>query len=75
LDPSVAYEHLVNVTADDCKDKRLVVPGSPDQSYLVDKLMGGNLCAGAPMPLLDDRLPNAAVGTVVNWICQGAEDN
>ena len=75
LDPQVAYEHLVNITAESCAAQRLVVPGSPDSSYLVDKLMGGQLCEGSRMPLSGDPLPNAAIGRVVGWICSGAPNN
>lgn len=75
LDPGDAYGHLVNVTAQDCGSQLLVVPSSPDNSYLIDKLMGGNLCAGSQMPLSAEPLPNAALSTIVHWICAGAPDN
>jgi len=70
-----AYAHLVDVTAEDCGEMKYVVPGSPDQSYLVEKLMGGNVCAGERMPLMDEPLPNEGIARVVNWICAGAPDN
>lgn len=75
LDPGLAYSNLVGVTSENCGAKTLVVPGSPDQSYLVDKLMGGSICEGDAMPLDDDPLPAAGVRTFVNWICAGAPDN
>lgn len=75
LEPGVAYQNLVGVAADDCGGKDYVVPGSPDQSYLVDKLMGGALCAGERMPLGENPLPAAGLRTFVNWICAGAPDN
>lgn len=75
LEPENAFANLVSVTADECGAKDYVVPSSPDQSYLVEKLMGGNICAGERMPLGEDPLPTAGVHTIVNWICAGAPDN
>jgi hypothetical protein len=75
LEPTEAYGNLVGMTSEDCGAKTLVVPGSPDQSYLIDKLMGGDICEGDRMPLDDDALPPAGVRTFVNWICAGAPDN
>lgn len=75
LDPAEAYANLVGVTSEDCGGKNFVVAGSPDQSYLIDKLMGGTICEGGQMPLDQDPLPTAGVRTFVNWICAGAPDN
>jgi hypothetical protein len=75
LDPATAYEHLVGVASEDCSGKTLVVARSPDQSYLVDKLMGGALCAGGRMPLGGDAYPSAGTRTIVTWICAGAQNN
>jgi hypothetical protein len=75
LDPADAYANLVGAASEDCGGKDLVVPGSPDQSYLVDKLMGGSLCAGERMPLSEDALPSAGIRQVVDWICAGAPEN
>lgn len=74
LEPEGAYEHLINVQAEGC-EKVLVVPGDPDQSYLLDKLLGGTVCDGAQMPLAEKPLPDAALGRFVRWICEGAQDN
>lgn len=75
LEPMGAYANLVGVTADECGTKDYVIPNSPDQSYLVEKLMGGDICSGERMPLGDDPLPTAAIHTIVNWICAGAPNN
>lgn len=75
LEPATAYANLVGATADECGAKDYVIPNSPDQSYLVEKLMGGNICAGERMPLGEDPLPTAGVRTIVNWICAGAPNN
>lgn len=75
LDAADALGNLVGVAAEECGAKNYVVPNSPDQSYLVEKLMGGDICAGEQMPLGEDALPQAGIHTIVNWICAGAPDN
>lgn len=74
LEPTAAYDHLVNVMAEGC-DAVLVVPGDPDNSYLLDKLLGGTVCDGAQMPLAEKQLPDAALSRFVRWICDGALNN
>jgi len=75
LEPEEAYSHLVNVAAEGCSDATLVVPGDPNKSYLLDKLLGGTVCDGAQMPLADKPLPDIATARFVRWICDGAPDN
>ncbi len=75
LEPDQAYANLVGMAAEDCGGSDYVVPNSPDQSYLIEKLMGGAVCAGERMPLGEDALPTAGIHTIVNWICAGAPDN
>jgi hypothetical protein len=59
------------VQAAQCSDGRLrVLPGQPSESYLMDKLMGTQLCAGKKMVL-----PEADIETIAAWICAGAPDN
>jgi len=74
LEPDVAYSQLVDVASDGCEGRIRVVPGDPDQSYLVEKLMGGAICNGKRMPLFT-TLPEEAIGKVVAWICAGALDD
>lgn len=77
LDLSVgkAYAALVNVNATQCNPARKrVLPGDPAQSYLLDKMMGVDLCFGTQMPKLGN-LPNAQMTTIANWICAGAPNN
>jgi hypothetical protein len=51
-----------------------VLPGQPSQSYLVDKLMGVDLCSGTAMPKTGS-IPNGQVQTISNWVCEGAPNN
>jgi hypothetical protein len=70
------YQALVNVVAADCTDQRVIVkPGDPSASYLVDKLLGVDLCSGARMPLRGTPLSDASMATIEAWICQGAANN
>lgn len=71
-----AYEQLVGKPADgEGCDILRVAPGDPDKSFLVDKLMGGDLCYGKPMPRFPGRLPDAAIEKFVGWICAGAPND
>lgn len=75
--PSRAYAFLVNQPSLECDDLRpLVTPRDPERSYLVDKLLGRNLCTGHPMPRgLENRLSPEEVGIVSDWICEGAPND
>lgn len=52
--------------------KLRVAPGSPDQSFLVEKIEQANPSAGAQMPLHHERLSASEVGILRRWIEQGA---
>ena len=56
-----------------CKEIPVIDPGHPETSYVLDKLSGRNICAGARMPL--ERPPLAAqdLQAISDWICQGAD--
>jgi hypothetical protein len=74
---SRAYAFLVNQESVECDDSRpLVMPGDIEHSYVVDKMLGRNLCAGHPMPRgLGNRLSPDEVRTVTDWICEGARND
>jgi galactokinase len=70
-----AYQQLVGVTASQCGDGRQrVKPGAPEESYLIHKLLGTNLCMGSQMPKMGG-LSTAAIEVLTAWICNGAKDN
>jgi hypothetical protein len=66
-----AYNNLVNIPAFQCS-RSLVVGGSLDQSYLVNKLTGVDMCSGSLMPKADMRLSSQDLDTIYSWICNGA---
>jgi hypothetical protein len=76
LEVSAAYADLVGVTASQCGGKRkLVVPGSPSSSYLMQKLLNVDVCSGTQMPKAGQSLPAAQLDAISSWICAGAPNN
>jgi hypothetical protein len=69
---SGAHQALVDVAARECCDgRKLVRPGDPKGSYVIQKLRGADLCGGGRMPLgrtIDER----DIATIEDWICEGA---
>lgn len=75
LAAGTSYSKLVNVTATECMDgRKRVLPGQPSVSYLVDKVMGVDLCFGTAMPKTG-MISQAEIQTITNWICAGAQNN
>ena len=74
LAAGTAYSELVKVAAS-CSGKWLVKPGVVAESYLVDKLLGTNLCSGSQMPKAGSSLPAGDIAAITGWICEGAPNN
>lgn len=71
-----SYDDLVGVTAFQCRDGRVrVVPGDPASSYLMQKMLGVDMCTGVRMPKGRQAWSAADMAMLGRWICQGAEDN
>ena len=66
------YDNLVGVVADQCGGRLLVEPGQPNSSYLLDKILGINLCSGTKMPKMGAGLSTEESDMVSQWICSGA---
>jgi hypothetical protein len=79
------YDELVNVATAQCGGARtLVVPGAPEDSYLVNKLRGEDMCGGVNSKKMPRTLPAGAsappwteteTALIEAWICGGALDN
>lgn len=70
------YHAITSAHAYECCDgRKLVVPGSPDGSYLMHKLRGHGMCLGVPMPKNGAPLTPAQMQTIYDWICLGAKNN
>jgi len=76
LRQAASYADLVGVTSSQCNDGRLLVdPGAPESSYLLQKMLGVELCSGTLMPKANSPWPEADLATISAWICAGALDN
>jgi hypothetical protein len=74
-----AHQNLVGVTANQCElvdNRERVEPTNPDGSYLIDKILGVDLCGDTvqQMPAGGDPLSEAEVDAFRKWIEQGAGD-
>jgi hypothetical protein len=77
LSPGTMFDETVNVAANQCGTPRmLVLPGKPDQSYLINKLLGVDMCGpfAKRMPPAA-ALPMTDIQTISDWICGGALKN
>lgn len=78
LTAGAAYGALVNVnsTQATCSSYKLVLPGQPDQSYLIFKLAGSGACfTGSQMPKGAPALSAAQLQLFRDWIANGAPNN
>jgi hypothetical protein len=74
------FAKIVNVDSTQKPGTKLVVPGSPDTSYLMDKMLGRNLPA-PPMGERRDAMPPPSGGLEADriemvraWIAAGAKN-
>jgi hypothetical protein len=75
LTSSVAWVNLVNAASSGKSGATRVVPGDPDGSYLIQKLLGAPGIVGARMPFGGPYLSNAQITLIRNWIAAGALDD
>jgi hypothetical protein len=71
LDAANSFALLVNVSSNEVPGTLRVNPGSPDASYIVQKLQGTN-AVGARMPFGGPYLSQAQIDLVRGWIAAGA---
>ena len=73
LNPDVAYEQLVNAPSPRKAGAIRVIPGDPDNSYLVQKLEGAPGILGSRMPLNSSSFLTAGqIRIIRRWIAIGA---
>jgi hypothetical protein len=76
LKPGEAYAALVNVDATQtCNGQKRVAPGSAVDSYLVNKITATNMCPLTKKMPPSITLPDAEKQKLIDWVCQGAENN
>jgi hypothetical protein len=75
LDSAHSWRDLVDAPAFQCGERRRVVPGDIRASYLMDKMLGRNLCSGNRMPRGRSYWEADRLDPLGRWICQGARND
>jgi uncharacterized protein YjdB len=75
LSAGQAYNAIVNVPSVQQPSLMRVLPGNPDNSYLVRKIEGTPSITGSRMPLGGPFLTASQIATIRTWISQGAPNN
>jgi hypothetical protein len=75
LSPAVSYSNLVNVASRGKAGAVRVIPGDPENSYLIHKLEGRSTIAGVRMPLGGPYLETGQIQVIKRWIEIGAPNN
>jgi Planctomycete cytochrome C len=70
-----AYDRLVNVASGRKTGAILVVPGDPDNSYLIQKIQGASGLVGVRMPQNGPYLSDGQIRIIRRWIETGAPRN
>jgi hypothetical protein len=70
-----AYANLVGVAARGKADATRVVPGDPENSYLVHKVEGRGGISGQRMPFNGAPLTDGQILVIKRWIELGAQNN
>jgi hypothetical protein len=75
LSPAVSYANLVNVASRFKAGATRVIPGDPENSYIIHKLEGRPTIAGVRMPLGGPFLESGQILVIKRWIEIGAPNN
>jgi hypothetical protein len=75
LSGTAAYGQLVNVPSSGKPGATRVVPGRPDDSYLIHKIESAAGIVGQRMPLNGPYLTSGQVSIIRQWIDEGALNN
>src|ERR1700722_11989566 len=75
LDAADSYSLLVGVPSAEVPTLLRVMPGDPDESYIVLKLQGSAGIVGGQMPLGGPYLPQATIDAIRQWITDGAPNS
>jgi hypothetical protein len=71
----VAYDQIVNVASRLKAGAIRVIPGDPDNSYIIRKLAGGPDIVGLRMPFTPPYLSDGQILILKRWIAIGAPRN
>jgi len=75
LTAAVSYNNLVNVPSRFKAGAVRVIPGDPENSYIIHKLEGRSTIAGVRMPLNGPYLEAGQILVIRRWIEIGAPNN
>ncbi len=79
LNEGNTFDQLINIAADNvvaaAAGKKRVIPGDPDNSFLIQKLEGPGSGEGDRMPQSNSSLSQEEIDVIRQWIEQGALDN
>jgi len=75
LNHDVAYDQLVNVASTRKPGAIRVIPGDPDNSYIIHKIEGASDIAGVRMPQRGPYLTDGQILIIRRWIAIGAPRN
>lgn len=75
LTSAVAFGNLVGVASRQRPAEIRVVPGDPENSYLIHKLEGRAEIAGVRMPLVGPPLTGGQIQIIERWIALGARND
>jgi methionine-rich copper-binding protein CopC len=75
LDAADSYNLLVGVPSVEVPTLLRVMPGDPDESYIILKLQGSAGIVGAQMPFGGPYLPQSTIDVIRQWITDGAPNS
>ncbi len=75
LRPGAAYNSLVGVTSPAKPGAVRVIPGDPENSYIIQKLEGRTGIVGTPMPRGNTLLTAGQILVIKRWIELGARND
>ena len=75
LRPGAAHSSLVGVTSSANPGAIRVIPGDPENSYLIHKLEGRPGIVGTPMPRGNALLSAGQILVIRRWIERGAPND
>jgi len=75
LEADKIASQIIGVASSGKPNEIRIVPGDPDNSYLLKKLRGISGIVGSQMPLTGQRLTDDEIARIVQWVQDGAKAN
>lgn len=75
LEVSRIASQIIGVPSSGKPGETRIVPGEPDNSYLLKKLRGVSGIVGSQMPLTGRRLTENEIARIARWVEDGAKAN